>query len=86
FTDAVYNTSTLVYPQIVADYVKVDDELFPRSGISGTATVRAGIEGVGSDTSFVQANAVLRWYIPVGPTNRLILRGEGGTTWTSDLV
>jgi len=31
------------------------------------------------DTSFVQANAVLRWYIPVGPTNRLILRGEGGT-------
>ena len=60
FTDAVYNTSTLVYPQIVADYVNVDDELFPRSGISGTATVRAGVEGVGSDTSFVQANMVLR--------------------------
>lgn len=86
FTDAVYNTSTLVYPQMVADYVNVDDELFPRKGISGTATMRAGVEGAGSDTSFVQANAVLRWYIPVGESNRLILRGEGGTTWTSDLV
>ena len=86
FTDAVYNTSTLVYPQMVADYVNVDDEMFPRKGISGAATVRAGVEGAGSDTSFVQANAVLRWYIPVGESNRLILRGEGGTTWTSDLV
>ncbi|MEN5375089.1 autotransporter assembly complex protein TamA [Stenotrophomonas hibiscicola] len=86
FTDAVYNTSTLVYPQLVADYVDVDDELFPRKGVSGAATMRAGVEGAGSDTSFVQANAVLRWYIPVGDSNRLILRGEGGTTWTSDLV
>ncbi len=86
FTDAVYNTSTLVYPQLVADYVNVDDEMFPRRGLSGSATLRGGIEGAGSDTSFVQANMVLRWYVPIGDTDRLILRGEGGTTWTSDLV
>lgn len=86
FTDPIYNTSTLVYPQLVADYVNVDDRLFPRRGISGSATLRGGIEGVGSDTSFVQANVVARWYVPIGPTDRLILRGEGGTTWTSDLV
>ncbi|MDC6684762.1 BamA/TamA family outer membrane protein, partial [Leclercia adecarboxylata] len=85
-TDAVYNTSTLVYPQLVADYVNVDDEMFPRRGLSGSATLRGGIEGAGSDTSFVQANMVLRWYVPIGDTDRLILRGEGGTTWTSDLV
>ncbi|GAB3066971.1 autotransporter assembly complex family protein [Stenotrophomonas tumulicola] len=86
FTNAVYQYSTLVYPQIVGDYVNVDDRLFPRSGVSGSATLRGGIEGAGSDTSFVQANLALRWYVPVGESNRLILRGEGGTTWTSDLV
>lgn len=86
FTDAVYQYTTLVYPQITADYVNVDDRLFPRSGISGSATLRGGVDGAGSDASFVQANAVLRWYVPVGDTNRLILRGEGGSTWTSDLV
>lgn len=86
FTNAIYNTSTLVYPQLVADYVNVDDNLFPRKGLSGSATVRAGVEGAGSDTSFVQANVLLRWYVPIGDSNRLILRGEGGTTWTSDLV
>ncbi len=86
FTNAVYQYSTLVYPQLAADYVNVDDRLFPRSGLSGNATLRGGIEGAGSDTSFVQANMVLRWYVPVGESNRLILRGEGGTTWTNDLV
>ncbi len=86
FDGAIYQNSTLLYPQILADYVNVDDPLFPRSGLSGSATLRGGIENVGSDTSFVQANVVARWYIPVGQSNRLILRGEGGTTWTSDLV
>jgi len=86
FTGAVYQYSTLVYPQLVADYVNVDDETFPRSGFSGSATMRGGIEGAGSDTSFVQANAVARFYLPIGESNRLIVRGEAGTTWTSDLV
>lgn len=86
FTDAVYQYSTLVYPQLVGDYANVDDPLFPRRGLSGSATVRGGVDGAGSDASFVQANMVLRWYVPVGESNRLILRGEGGSTWTSDLV
>jgi len=86
FNNAIYQYSTLVYPQLVADYVDVDDETFPRRGFSGSATVRGGIEGAGSDTSFVQANVMARWYLPLGDSNRLILRGEAGTTWTSDLV
>ena len=86
FNSAVYQYSTLVYPQLTADYVNVDDKSFPRRGLSGNATMRAGIEGAGSDTSFVQADATLRWYVPVGRSDRLILRGQAGTTWTSDLV
>ncbi len=86
FTDAVYQYSTLVYPQLTADYVDVDDKAFPRHGFSGNATLRGGIEGAGSDTSFIQADATLRWYVPLGDSDRLILRGQAGTTWTSDLV
>ncbi len=86
FNDPVYQYSTLVYPQLTGDYVNVDDESFPRSGVSGNTTLRGGIEGVGSDTSFIQADISLRWFIPVGDANRLILRGQAGTTWTSDLV
>ncbi|MCL7714761.1 autotransporter assembly complex protein TamA [Stenotrophomonas mori] len=86
FNDAVYQHTTLVYPQLTADYVDVDDRSFPRRGLSGNATLRGGVEGAGSDTSFVQADATLRWYVPVGASDRLILRGQVGTTWTSDLV
>ena len=39
--------STLVYPQLTADYVNVDDRAFPRSGMSGNATLRGGIGGAG---------------------------------------
>ena len=83
---AVRQYSTLVYPQLTADYVNVDDRAFPRSGMSGNATLRGGIGGAGSDTSFIQADATVRWYVPLGDSDRLILRGQAGTTWTSDLV
>src|SRR5690606_40678406 len=53
FDRRLYQYSTLVYPQLTGDYVNVDDESFPRSGISGNVTMRGGIEGAGSDTSFV---------------------------------
>ncbi len=86
FSDAVYQYSTLVYPQLTADYVNVDDKAFPRRGFSGNATLRGGIQGAGSDTSFIQADATVRWYMPLGDSDRLILRGQAGTTWTGDLV
>ena len=86
YSDAVYQYSTLVYPQVSNDYVDVDDKAFPRRGFSGNATLRGGIGGVGSDTSFIQADATVRWYLPLGESDRLILRGQAGTTWTGDLV
>ena len=86
FGDTRYEFSTLVYPQLTADYVDVDDEGFPRRGFSGNTTLRGGLEGAGSDTSFLQLDATLRWFIPVGRSDRLVLRGQAGTTWTSDLV
>lgn len=45
FEGAVYETSTLIYPQLQANYINVDDRLFPRSGVSGQMFIRGGAEG-----------------------------------------
>ena len=86
YEGAQYETSTLFYPQLTADYINVDDRLFPRRGYSGSATVRGGIGGAGADASFVQLHASARAYFPVGASNRLIARAEAGTTWADDLM
>src|SRR5690606_26013696 len=54
--------------------------------ISGTIAVRGGVENLGSDTSFVQVHGTGTWYRPFGVADRLIVRGEAGTTWTGELV
>ena len=84
--DPFYQYATFLYPQLQAVYSGVDDRIFPRRGIAARSFVRGGIEGVGSETSFAQAYAQVFWFIGVGDSDRLILRGEAGTTWTADLV
>ena len=61
FTDAVYNTSTLVYPQMVADYVNVDDEMFPRKGHQrrGDGACRRGRRWLGYQLRAGQRRAAL---------------------------
>ena len=81
-----YQSSTLLYPQLDANYVNVDDRTLPRHGIAANMMMRSGLSGVGSDASFVQAQAKLRWFLPAGADSRMILRGEAGSTWTSDLL
>ncbi len=75
-----YRYASYVYPQLEAQYVNVDDRLFPRSGITATATVRGGLEGAGSDTNFGQILLGGRWYKGFGLNDRLIVRGEVGQT------
>jgi translocation and assembly module TamA len=81
-----YQHTTLLYQQLELNYVNVDDRMFPRKGIAATMQLRGGAKGAGSDANFVQAYGKLRWFLPAGADSRLILRGEGGSTWTSDLV
>jgi len=78
--NAPYRYATYVYPQLEARYVNVDDRLFPRSGITGTLTVRGGLEGAGSDTNFGQLLLGGRWYKGFGRNDRLIMRAEVGQT------
>jgi len=75
-----YRYATYVYPQVEAQYVNVDDRLFPRSGYVGKATLRGGLEGAGSDTNFAQIQLGATWYRGLGDNDRLIVRGELGQT------
>ena len=79
----IYQYSTLTYPQLTAQYVGVDDRVFPRAGFSGSVALRGGVEGAGSDASFAQMRTVVRWYRGIGEDSRLLVRGEFGATSTS---
>ncbi|WP_058836652.1 autotransporter assembly complex protein TamA [Luteimonas abyssi] len=81
-----YRYATFLYPSLRAEYIDVDDRLFPREGIGGTLMLRGGLEGAGSDASFTQIHARATWYRGIGERNRLIVRGEVGATNTSALV
>ncbi|MGJ4803004.1 autotransporter assembly complex protein TamA [Luteimonas sp. SDU82] len=81
-----YRYATFSFPSVRADYVNVDDRVFPTSGVGGSLTLRSGLEGVGSDASFAQVHARASTFKGMGDNARLILRAEAGYTWTSALV
>ena len=81
-----YRYATFAYPSLRAEYIDVDDRLFPRAGIGGTAMLRGGVEGVGSDATFAQLHLRASWFRGIGESNRLIVRGEYGHTFTDALV
>ena len=78
--------SSLFYPELTGQYSGVDDRSFPRRGFSGNVALRVGAGQAGSDASFTQLQVIARWYHGIGDNQRLLVRGEAGTTWTSDLV
>src|SRR5690606_14087327 len=52
-----YRYATFAYPSVRAEYVNVDNRLFPTGGVAGSLTLRSGLEAVGSDASFAQLHA-----------------------------
>lgn len=85
-TPIQYRYATFFYPSLRAEYVNVDDRLFPRKGIGGFLLLRSGVEGLGSDATFAQLHARASWFKGLGDRNRLIVRGELGHTFTNALV
>ena len=86
FAGALYRYATFAYPSLRAEYIDVDDRLFPTRGIGGSVMLRGGVEGVGSDASFSQIHLRTSWFRGIGESNRLIVRGELGHTFTDALV
>ncbi len=85
-TPPLYRYATFTFPALAAEYIDVDDRLFPRRGIGGTLTLRGGLEGAGSDASFSQLHVRASWFKGLGERNRLIVRGEIGHTFTNTLT
>lgn len=85
-TPLPYRYATYTYPQLRAEYIDVDDRLFPTRGIGGSLRFGGGLEGVGSDRSFAQVHARATWFRGIGERNRLIVRGELGRTFVDDIT
>lgn len=85
-TPLPYRYATYTYPQLRAEYIDVDDRLFPTRGIGGSLRLAGALEGVGSDADFGQIQARATWFKGLGEQNRLIVRGEIGQTFTEILT
>lgn len=81
-----YRFATVLYPELSGEYVNVDQRLAPRRGWGASALLRAGVAGAGSDSTFLQAHAHVRWFKGLGGDSRLLLRGELGHTFSGDLT
>jgi translocation and assembly module TamA len=81
-----FQYGTFTFPALRADYIDVDDRLYPRRGISSSLELRGGAKGAGSDADFAQVHARASWFKGLGADNRLILRGELGHTFTDAVV
>jgi translocation and assembly module TamA len=79
-----FQFSNLVYPEASVQYVNVDSRIFPRKGVIATATLRGGTNGMGTGTNFAQMQIGATWHKGIGDDDRFLLRGEAGSTWTSD--
>jgi len=81
-----YRYASFVFPALNAQYVDVDDRVFPRRGGALHVELRGGLKGAGSDADFTQLRATANWFLGVGASDRLLLRGEVGRTFTDALV
>lgn len=75
--------ATLLMPGASWTRLKRDDDLFVRNGSRVGIEVRGAYEGVVSDTSFVQVRTHGKWVRSLG-RNRVLVRGEAGSTWVDD--
>jgi translocation and assembly module TamA len=87
-TPVVYRYANYFFPALRAEYADIDDRFAPRRGIGGTVMVRAGSgkgDDSGGDAMFAQAHVRASWFKGLGPSDRLIVRGELGHTFTDAL-
>ena len=83
--DPEFRFASYVFPSLQGEYVDVDNRMHARRGIGGSAMVRGGLEGAGSDASFAQAHLTARWFRGLDAQSRLLVRGELGHTFTDSV-
>lgn len=75
--------ATLLMPGASWTRLKRDNSLFTRHGSRVGIELRGAYEGLVSDTSFVQVRTHAKWIRSIGD-DRILVRGEAGSTWVDD--
>src|SRR3546814_7158272 len=81
-TPTAYRFATFAFPALRAEYIDVDDKMFPRRGIGGSLVLRGGVEGAGLAACFAPVHASASWFTGPGARSRLNGRGGIGPTHT----
>jgi len=82
----VHQYSTIVAPIVSAERKKYDDINTPAKGYRFFLEARVGAQAIGSDIDFVQLRAEANYIRAIGASNRILLRGELGTTLSDDFA
>jgi translocation and assembly module TamA len=84
--DDQHDYYTVVFPSVWGEWKTGDDVNTPRRARGLTVEVRGGSASLGSDVDFLQLRAEGRWIRGLGADNRVLLRGELGTTLVDDFT
>lgn len=79
-------TALLVVPGVSWTWRKADDWVNARQGLSVQMTLQGASDNLLSDVSFVQADIKSKWIHSLGDSNRMIYRGQIGTTAIDDIT
>jgi translocation and assembly module TamA len=74
----------LVYPALSAERKLADDTLYPSRGFKLRGEFKLGLGALGSQTDFAQFLLDAKLIRPLGASNRLLLRGQVGRTFTDE--
>ena len=77
---------TVVFPSLWGEWKISDDANTPRRALGLVVEARGGSAALGSDVDFLQLRAEGRWIRGFGADNRVLLRGELGTTVVDDFT
>lgn len=81
-----HGSSTLLYAEGSLARKQADNFDFVRRGWSFSVTARSTAGSLLSSASFSQLTADAKWIRAFAGSNRLILRGSAGVTWTDDFA
>lgn len=73
-------TRRVLFPAISLTKVEADDRLYTRKGYRIFAELRGANDNILSDTNYAQLRLGLKWIRAFGEDNRVLLRGDFGTT------
>ena len=76
--------SSLLVPGTSWTHVQADDRFRTRRGYSLTLALRGAVDGLLSDTSFLQGRVNGKYVHGLSERQRLLLRGDVGSTWVED--